>query len=306
MSRDGNGNFTNPYPDFVGGTIISSSEVDANNSDMATALTQSIAVDGQSTITGNIPMFTYKFTGLGAGSASTDSLTLGQAQANAYTYQGTDSGAADAYVIALVPSISAQGAGLRVSFVAANSSTGPSTLDAGVGPDAIEYQGAAFGGAEIAAGATIVCEHDGTAWQMTSPSALLVDTSGLVSADIGVTVQGYDADTLFADEDDILTAGFAGTDDDDGTQSSGTYTPTYTGGNYKNIVNNGAFILAPQVNTSTLLIDITNGASAGAVTVSGWTVPPTGDALTTTNGHKFKCYATFSDGTSHLHIVAMQ
>ena len=57
MARDGSGTYTNPYPNFVAGTTISSDQVDANNTQIATALTQSIAVDGQSTVTGNIPMW---------------------------------------------------------------------------------------------------------------------------------------------------------------------------------------------------------------------------------------------------------
>jgi hypothetical protein len=53
--RDGNGNFTLSNPDFTSGTTISSSQVDANNSEIAVALTQSIAVDGQTTTTSSIP-----------------------------------------------------------------------------------------------------------------------------------------------------------------------------------------------------------------------------------------------------------
>jgi len=63
MARNGSGSYTNPYSNFVAGTVISSDQVDANNSAIATALTQSIAVDGQSTVTGNIPMSSKKFKG---------------------------------------------------------------------------------------------------------------------------------------------------------------------------------------------------------------------------------------------------
>ena len=63
MARNGSGSYTNPYPNFVAGTVISSDQVDSNNSDIATALTQSIAVDGQSTVTGNIPFNSKKITG---------------------------------------------------------------------------------------------------------------------------------------------------------------------------------------------------------------------------------------------------
>jgi hypothetical protein len=33
MARNGSGTYSNPYPNFVSGTVISSTEVDANNSD---------------------------------------------------------------------------------------------------------------------------------------------------------------------------------------------------------------------------------------------------------------------------------
>ena len=129
MARDGAGNYTNPYPDFVAGTTISSSNVDANNSDIATALTQSIAVDGQSVITANIPMATYKITGLGVGSALTDSLTLGQAQNQAYIWCGTMTGTADAGVLTPSPAITAYAAGQVFRWKAsANVNTGAMTI----------------------------------------------------------------------------------------------------------------------------------------------------------------------------------
>ena len=172
MTYDGNGTFNRPVADYVFDTVISETDMNTEMSGMATGLSTAITKDGQTTITANIPMNSKKLTGLTAGSATTDSVTLEQVQADAFTYQGTDSGAADAYVIALSPPTTTQAAGLRVAFVAANASTGASTLNAGGGADAIEYQGSALTGAEIAAGSTIVCRHDGTAWQMTSPSAL--------------------------------------------------------------------------------------------------------------------------------------
>jgi hypothetical protein len=67
--RNGAGIFTVTNPDFVSGTTISSSEMDANFSDVATGITQSIAADGQTTITANLPMNSKKLTGLAAGSS---------------------------------------------------------------------------------------------------------------------------------------------------------------------------------------------------------------------------------------------
>jgi hypothetical protein len=128
------------------------------------------------------------------------------------------------------------------------------------------------------------------------------DITGMV---IGTDVQAYDADTLKADTDDVLTAGFGLTDDDDGTKTTGTYTPIYTGGNGKKIVNGGAFTLAPMAASSNLVVQVTNNASAGAVTTSGWT-KLTGDDLTTTDGDDFMLYCTRINSFTHLHIVALQ
>ncbi len=129
MARNGSGVYTNPYPNFVAGTVISSTEVDANNAAMGTALTGSIAADGQTTITGNLPMATYKFTGLGAGSASTDSANLGQVQAGAYIWCGTMGGAADAGTLSPTPAITAYAAGQRFAWKAStNTNTGAMTI----------------------------------------------------------------------------------------------------------------------------------------------------------------------------------
>jgi hypothetical protein len=146
MARNGSGTFSSPYPNFVSGTVISSTQVDANNSDIATALTQSIAVDGQSTVTGNIPLSTYKLTGVGAGSAATDSLTLGQAQAEAMHWCGTAGGAANAITLAPSPAITAYAAGQRFVWKASsNVNTGATTVAiSGLAAIALQDNGAAF------------------------------------------------------------------------------------------------------------------------------------------------------------------
>ena len=122
---------------------------------------------------------------------------------------------------------------------------------------------------------------------------------------IGTDVQAYNADTLFADVDDTLTAGFAATADADGTKTSGTYTPTTAGGNFKTATNGGAHTLAPQTSVSTIVIQYTNDGSAGSITTSGWD-KVSGDSLTTTNGHDFMMYLTVIGSFQHLHVVALQ
>lgn len=127
----------------------------------------------------------------------------------------------------------------------------------------------------------------------------------LVDADVGVTVQAYDADTLKADVTDTLTVGYATTTYNAGTQSSGTFTPNEANGNFQRIVNGGAFTLAPPTNDTAITIQMTNNSTAGALTTSGFTVV-TGDTLTTVDGDDFILDVRKINGFSQLHVVALQ
>ena len=146
MARNGSGSYSNPYPNFVSGTTISSAQVNANNSDVATALTQSIAVDGQSAVTANIPLGANKLTGVAVGSAATDSLNLGQAQAEAMVWCGTAGGSANAITLSPSPAITAYAAGQRFVWKASsNVNTGATTVAiSGLGAIALQDNGAAL------------------------------------------------------------------------------------------------------------------------------------------------------------------
>lgn len=144
-----------------------------------------------------------------------------------------------------------------------------------------------------------------------------IATTAFVKAAIDVVLGGVSSafDTLSEivasmvrkDADTTLTAGYFGTDVSDGTKSSGTYTPSPAGGNFRSATNNGAHTLAaPSASGSySLVIDYTNGASAGAITTSGFT-KVTGDAFTTTNGSKFRLFISKGQGGTHLHVQALQ
>ena len=132
--------------------------------------------------------------------------------------------------------------------------------------------------------------------------------------EVGVDVQAYDADILKADVTANLTVAYTAAIDDDGTITTGTYTPTTAAGSqYKKIIGGGAFTLAPPVaatdTATTISLFIINNASAGAITTSGFT-KVAGDAFTTTDAHKFSCRIEVNDigGTeySSLVVLAMQ
>lgn len=123
MARDGAGNYSNPYPDFVSGTTIESAQVDANNADIATALTASIAKDGQTVPTANLPMGGFKHTGVAVASARTDYARADQVIGSVLDY-AADTGTATAYAIAPSPGVSAYVVGQRFAFKATNANSG--------------------------------------------------------------------------------------------------------------------------------------------------------------------------------------
>jgi hypothetical protein len=146
MARDGSGTMSVPNDDFLSGTVISSSEMDANFAAIVLALTQSIAVDGQSVVTGDIPLATHKLTGVSVGSASTDSANLGQIQAEAFIWCGTAGGSADAITLTPAPAITAYVAGQRFVWMASGSvNTGATTVAiSGLSTIALQENGAAL------------------------------------------------------------------------------------------------------------------------------------------------------------------
>lgn len=79
MPRNGSGVYSLPAGNpVVTGTTISSTVQNNTTSDIATALTQSIATDGQSLITANIPMAGFTFTGLDDAAGAGQPLVYGQ------------------------------------------------------------------------------------------------------------------------------------------------------------------------------------------------------------------------------------
>jgi len=80
MSRNGSGSYSPPgasFPAVAGTTILSASYNNVVN-DIASALTQSIANDGQTIIAADLPMGGFKFTGLAVGASAADSVRYDQ------------------------------------------------------------------------------------------------------------------------------------------------------------------------------------------------------------------------------------
>jgi hypothetical protein len=79
MSRNGSGTYTLPAGNpVVTNTTISSTWANNTLTDIATALSNSIAADGQTVVTGNIQMNANKLTGLAVGTTAGDSVEFSQ------------------------------------------------------------------------------------------------------------------------------------------------------------------------------------------------------------------------------------
>ncbi len=90
MSRNGSGTYILPTGNpVVTGTTITSNWANTTLSDMATALTGSVAADGQTPITGNLQMGGNKITGMADGTTATDAATYGQVAAVNSVVTGT-------------------------------------------------------------------------------------------------------------------------------------------------------------------------------------------------------------------------
>jgi hypothetical protein len=78
MARNGSGTYNRAVSPYTAGTTITAATVNQEMDDIATALTGSMARDGQSPATANIPMGGFRITGLANAVANTDAAALGQ------------------------------------------------------------------------------------------------------------------------------------------------------------------------------------------------------------------------------------
>lgn len=105
----------------------------------------------------------------------------------------------------------------------------------------------------------------------------------------------------------VLTGGFHPTAFSNGTVSSGTKTIDCGNGPLQTLTNGGAFTLAMSANDGNCVVRITNNASAGVITPSGFSEGSnTGDTPTTTNGNIFDWVLTRIGGSPHYLISALQ
>lgn len=270
MARNGSGTYTLPSGNpVVTGTTISSSWANNTLNDIATALTNSIAKDGQTTPTANLPMGTFKLTGMGVGSANTDSITLGQAQNQGYTLIGGIAGT-DTITGSLSPAITAYVAGQKFSFVSAGANTGAVTLNINsLGAKSITKLGTtALVSGDIPSGAVVCVEYDGTQFQLCNLVAqhtVTSDASTNIAAGSAGTIPYQSAASTTA----MLATGTAG----QVLTSGGAGAPTW-GSKVANITGGSAGTIPYQsaADTTAMLAAGTSGyvLTSGGASAPSW------------------------------------
>lgn len=194
MARNGSGTYSRvsgtPY---VNGSTISEVTVNAEMDDIATALTNSIAKDGQTSPSANLPMATYRHTGVGAGAALTDYARLDQLQNSGPQWLTSVSGT-DTITASALPTPSAYAAGQTFRFVAAGANTGAATLNvSSLGAKSITKDGTtALVAGDIPSGAVVEVTYDGTQFQLMS-KAEPMRIKSIQRGTIAITMGGSNA-----------------------------------------------------------------------------------------------------------------
>lgn len=138
---------------------------------------------------------------------------------------GVDTGVADAYVVTKNVTVTSYTAGMSVTFVAANTNTGASTVDVdGVGVTAIQRPGGtALAAGDIAAGAVVTLRYDGSVFQMVSWGSNWPDDPANVSI-TGGAINGTTVGATTAASGRFTTLASTGA----ATLASGTVTGAWT------------------------------------------------------------------------------
>jgi len=180
MARNGSGTYSLPAGNPVTtGTVISSTWANSTLNDLGSALTASLAYDGQTIPVANLPMGGYVHTNVGNATLRTNYPSAGQVQDGTFTYLTSVSGTDTITAVAAI-SMTAYAAGQTFRFIAAgaNATTGVTININGIGAKSITKNGTtALAIGDIVSGSIVEVTYDGTEFQVSSqissPTVLL-------------------------------------------------------------------------------------------------------------------------------------
>lgn len=205
MARDGSGGYSQPVSDFVAGTTAVAADVNSWLDDLGLEIANSVAKDGQSTMTGALKMGSQRITVLGDATARTDAAKVSQVQDGSYIY-GTTGGTANAQTLTPSPAITAYAAGqkFRVKIGSGLTNTTAVTFQvSGIASpkDLKHHDGSALVGGELKEGMVYELTYDGTNFVMGAgylENEIVVTKTASTSAELEFTFPtGYDIIEFF-------------------------------------------------------------------------------------------------------------
>ncbi len=185
MPRNGSGGYNQPVSNFVAGTTIVSADVNSWFTDLGSEMANSIAKDGQTTPTANLPMGGFRHTGVGDATARAHYLSMAQAQDGAAEWRGTAGGTANAITLTTSPVTAAYTAGEVHTFLTgASANTGAVTINVNAlgAKSLVTALGAAVGAGQLPASTLVTVRYDGTNFRLLAPSAMVAPWVDLASA----------------------------------------------------------------------------------------------------------------------------
>jgi hypothetical protein len=200
MARNGSGTYSLPAGNPVTtGTVISSTWANTTLNDISSALTTSLAYDGQTTPVANLPMGGFVHTSVGNATVRTNYPSAGQVQDGTLSYLTSAAGTDTITAVAPI-AMTAYAAGQTFRFIAAGSNATTSvTLNINsIGAKNITKNGTtALAIGDIVSGSVVEVTYDGTEFQISSQvsSSLLGlantwTATNTFSATTGIIVNG--------------------------------------------------------------------------------------------------------------------
>ena len=202
MARNGSGTYSLPAGNPVTtGTTISSTWANSTLNDLSSAMTASLAYDGQTTPVANLPMGGYVHTNVGLATVRTNYPSAGQVQDGTLTYltsvSGTDTITATAPI-----SMSAYATGQTFRFIAAgaNATTGVTLNINSIGAKNITKNGTtALAIGDIVSGSIVEVTYDGTEFQISSLASSILGTNNTWTGRNAFTNTGYSPNIALTD-----------------------------------------------------------------------------------------------------------
>jgi len=198
---NGSGVFSKTYSwvqDQLNGILIRADRHDQNDTDFTNGINNCLTKDGQNSAIADLPMGTFKHTGVGKATALNQYATAEQVIDNEFTYY-TASGT-DTYTLAPNPAVTsyAAGQGFKVNFT--NGNTGAATININtLGAKAlVKGASTALVSGDLVAGKIYEIVYDGTRFQVKDVAVSLTILTGNLDAN-GFNI-GFDTNTGITDD----------------------------------------------------------------------------------------------------------